>query len=68
MENMESGLTMLLHSVVIGLVLFFIMAYVLKQKQEVAIDRTLVISGLVLSYMVAFGHGLPNKLNNNLKL
>jgi uncharacterized membrane-anchored protein len=67
MENMESGLTMLLHSVVIGLLLFVIMAYVLKQKQEVAIDRTLVISGLVLVYMVAFGHGLPTKINKNLK-
>ena len=68
MENMESGLTMLMHSVVIGLVLYIIMAYVLKQKQEVAIDRTLVISSLVLVYMIAFGHGLPNRLNKNLKM
>jgi hypothetical protein len=68
MENMESGLTMLMHSVVIGLVLYIIMAYVLKQKQEVAVDRALVISGLVLSYMVAFGHGLPTTLNKNLKM
>ena len=68
MENMESGLTMLMHSVVIGLALYIIMAYVLKQKQEVAIDRTLVISALVLVYMIAFGHGLPNRLNKNLKM
>ena len=67
MENMESGLTMLLHSLVIGVLLFVIMAYVLKQKQEIAVDRTLVISGLVLVYMVTFGHGLPNKINKNLK-
>ncbi len=66
MEHMESGLTMLMHSVVIGLVLYVIMVYVLQQKQEVAVDRTLVISGLVLAYMVAFGHGLPNTLNKNL--
>lgn len=65
---MESGLTMLMHSVVIGLVLYIIMVYVMKQKQEVAVDRTLVISGLVLVYMVAFGHGLPNRLNKNLKM
>jgi uncharacterized membrane-anchored protein len=68
MENMEGGLTMLMHSVVIGLVLYIIMAYVLKQKQEVAVDRTLVISSLVLVYMIAFGHGLPNRLNKNLKM
>ncbi len=64
---MESGLTMLLHSVIIGLVLFVVMAYLLKQPKEVAINRTLVISGLVLVYMVAFGHGLPTKINKNLK-
>lgn len=68
MENMEGGLTMLMHSVVIGLVLYIIMVYVMKQKQEVAIDRTLVISSLVLVYMIAFGHGLPNRLNKNLKM
>lgn len=67
MENMESGLTMLLHSVVIGILLFVIMTYILKQKQEVAVDRSLVISGLVLVYMVTFGHGIPNKINKNLK-
>jgi hypothetical protein len=63
---MESGLTMLLHSVIIGLVLFVVMAYLLKQPKEVAINRTLVISGLVLVYMVVFGHGLPTKVNKNL--
>ncbi len=63
---MESGLTMLLHSVIIGLVLFVIMAYILKQNQEVAINRTLVISALVLVYMIVFGHGLPTKINKNL--
>jgi uncharacterized membrane-anchored protein len=68
MENMEGGLTMLMHSVVIGLVLYIIMVYMLKQKQEVAIDRTLVISSLLLVYMIAFGHGLPNRLNKNLKM
>ncbi len=68
MENMEGGLTMLLHSVVIGLILYVLMAYVLKQKQEVAIDRTLVISALVLVYMIIFGHGLPNKINKNFKM
>ena len=67
MENMESGLMMLLHSVVIGILLFVIMTYILKQKQEVAVDRSLVISGLVLVYMVTFGHGIPNKINKNLK-
>jgi uncharacterized membrane-anchored protein len=63
---MEGGLTMLLHSVIIGLLLFVIMAYILKQKTEVAINRTLVISAFVLIYMIVFGHGLPTKINKNL--
>jgi hypothetical protein len=66
MENMEGGLTMLLHSVIIGLLLYVIMAFLLKQKQEVAINRTLVISAFVLIYMIVFGHGLPTKINKNL--
>jgi hypothetical protein len=66
MENMEGGLTMLLHSVIIGLLLYVIMAYILKQKTEVAINRTLVISAFVLIYMIVFGHGLPTKINKNL--
>jgi hypothetical protein len=63
---MEGGLTMLLHSVIIGLVLYFIMVYVLGQRQSVAENRTMVLSALVLIYMVVFGHGLPNKINKDL--
>jgi hypothetical protein len=63
---MESGLTMLLHSVLIGLVLYFIMIHVLGQRQAVAENRTLVLSAVVLIYMVVFGHGLPTKINKDL--
>jgi hypothetical protein len=63
---MESGLTMLLHSVIIGLVLYFIMVYVLGQRQRVAENRTIVLSALILVYMVVFGHGLPKKINKDL--
>ena len=63
---MESGLTMLLHSVIIGLVLYLIMVYVLGQRQAVAENRTLVLSALILIYMILFGHGLPTKINKDL--
>jgi uncharacterized membrane-anchored protein len=63
---MESGLTMLLHSVIIGLVLYLIMVYVLGQRQSVAENRTIVLSALILIYMVVFGHGLPTKINKDL--
>jgi len=63
---MESGLTMLLHSVIIGLLLYIFMIYVLGQKQVVAENRTLLLSALVLIYMILFGHGLPRTINKNL--
>lgn len=63
---MESGRTMLLHSALIGIVLYFFMVYVLGQRSAVAEDRTLVLSALVLIYMIVFGHGLPTSVNKNL--
>jgi len=63
---MESGLTMLVHSVIIGIVLYFIMTLVFKQRAIVAQNRSLVLAALVLIYMIAFGHGLPIRVNRDL--
>jgi len=60
---MESGRTMLLHSVVIGLVLYLLMVYVLGQSQVVAENRSLLLAALALAYMILFGHGLPTSIN-----
>ena len=63
---MESGLTRLLHSVVIALLAYILMLFVLKQSPRVAEDRSVLLGALVLAYMVLFGHGLPNKINKNI--
>jgi hypothetical protein len=63
---MERGLTMVLHSVIIGAILYAFMVYVLGQSQVVAENRSVLISAFVLAYMVLFGHGLPTKINRNL--
>lgn len=63
---MESGKTMLLHSVIIGLILYVLMAFVLGQNQMVAENRSILIAALVLVYMILFGHGLPTSINKNL--
>jgi hypothetical protein len=60
---MESGLTMLLHSVVIGIILYVVMIFGLGQKSNVAENRSILIASFVLIYMILFGHGLPLKLN-----
>lgn len=63
---MESGLTMLLHSVIIGIILYIFMVYVLKQKQVVAENRSIILGAVVLIYMVVFGHGMPTQVNKDL--
>jgi ACR3 family arsenite efflux pump ArsB len=63
---MESGLTMLLHSAIIGIVLYIIMVYILKQRQVVAENRSVLLAAVALIYMIVFGHGMPNKINKDL--
>jgi putative effector of murein hydrolase len=63
---MERGIIMLLHSVIIGLILYILMVFVFKQKEAVAENRSILISAVILIYMILFGHGVPDKLNSNL--
>lgn len=63
---MERGLTMLLHSAVIGVILYIIMVFLLKQKPVVAENRSILLAAIVLIYMVVFGHGLPTSINKDL--
>ena len=63
---MERGLAMLLHSAIIGLLLYVLMVFALKQRPIIAENRSLLIAAIVLIYMIVFGHGLPNKINPQL--
>jgi hypothetical protein len=63
---MERGLMMVLHSVIIGIVLYMLMVFVFNQKSQIAENRSILIASVILIYMILFGHGLPLKLNNNL--
>ena len=54
---------MILHSALIGIILYFIMTLGLKQQANVAENRSILIASVVLIYMILFGHGMPNKLN-----
>lgn len=57
---------MLLHSAIIGAILYIIMVFLLKQRPIVAENRSLLIAALVLIYMIVFGHGLPTSINRDL--
>jgi len=38
---------------------------VLKQRQAVAENRSLLLAAVTLIYMILFGHGLPTKINKD---
>jgi hypothetical protein len=63
---MERGLMMLLHSLLIGLLLYAIMVFLMKQPARSAEDRSVLLGAIVLVYMVLFGHGLPKRINRNI--
>ncbi len=63
---MERGLMMVLHSFVIGLVLYMLMVFVFNQNPKMAEYRSILVASVVLIYMILFGHGLPAKLNKDL--
>ena len=60
---MDSGTTMLFHAVLLMLVSYALMRYVLGQSSSVAEDRSVLLGGLALVYMVLFGHGMPGRVN-----
>jgi len=57
---------MILHSVIIGVLLYLFMVFILGQKQTVAENRSILLAALVLVYMILFGHGLPTSINKDL--
>jgi hypothetical protein len=60
---MERGLLMVVHSVIIGILLYVFMIFGLGQQKDVAENRSILIASFVLIYMIVFGHGLPLKVN-----
>ena len=63
---MENGRMMVLHSLIIGVLLYLFMIFVLGQKHVVAENRSILLAALILVYMILFGHGLPTSINKNL--
>ncbi len=64
---METGRMMLLHSIIIGVLVYLLMIFILGQRQVVAENRSILLAALVLIYMILFGHGLPSSsLNKDL--
>lgn len=60
---MEQHWMMVVHAALIGLILFVVMVFGLRQQNEVAERRSILIASVALIYMILFGHGLPFKMN-----
>ena len=55
----ERGLIMCVHSITIALVSYGIMYYLFKQSSIIAENRSVLLGGITLVYMVMFGHDIP---------
>ena len=62
----ERGVVMLGHSILIGIIIYIVLVFMVRTKKDVAENRSVLIAGLVMAYMVAFGHGPPGKINEKL--
>lgn len=62
-QYMERGIVMVLHSIIIGVVLYLLMVFGLGQQKNVAENRSILLASFTLIYMILFGHGMPGKLN-----
>jgi hypothetical protein len=63
---MEPGRNMLIHSVIIGILLYIFMIFILGQTPIVAENRSILLASIILIYMILFGHGLPKTINKQL--
>jgi hypothetical protein len=63
---MENGRMMVVHSILIGGLLYLFMVFALGQNPVVAENRSVLIGAFILIYMILFGHGLPGPMNKNL--
>ena len=59
---MDGPLNHLFHSFLLTLVLYFLMKFVLKQSQTMALNRSMLIGSIGLIYMIIFGHGMPTHI------
>ena len=63
---MDSGRMMIVHALIVGVLLYFFMVFILGQTQSVAENRSILLAGIILVYMMLFGHGLPTSINKNI--
>jgi hypothetical protein len=64
--KMHGTMNHLFHSILLGVLSYFVMLFALKQPYDVAQDRSMLLAALALAYMILFGHSLPTRVNKNI--
>ena len=60
---MEEPLNHLFHACILTIILYLLMKLALRQSQNMALNRSILIGAIALIYMILFGHGLPTHVN-----
>jgi putative effector of murein hydrolase len=60
---MEGALNHLFHALIITIILYVIMKFVLRQSQNMSLNRSILIGAIALIYMILFGHSWPTHIN-----
>jgi putative effector of murein hydrolase len=60
---MEGTLNHLFHAFIITVILYLIMKFVLRQSQNMALNRSILVGAIALIYMILFGHRWPTHIN-----
>ena len=60
---MESPLNHLFHAFIITILLYILMKFALKQSQNMALNRSILVGAAALIYMILFVHCLKTNLN-----
>ena len=60
---MEGALNHLFHAFIITIILYVIMKFVLRQSQNMALNRSILVGAIALIYMILFGHRWPTHIN-----
>jgi len=63
---MERPLIMILHSIFLAFMLYIILIYIFNQNYIIAETRSVFWGGVMLIYMIMFGHGPPTSINKML--
>lgn len=56
----ESNTMMAVHGIIIGLILYVVLKYIVKQPNCKAVRNSIIVGLAATIYMILFGHRLPS--------